>query len=336
MPDIFGPMAILVILILINPDVKWFDWLYALPLLGISFIVHQANWLLILVSLLFTGVWFLIKWDRRRIFISLILLAFTVLGYFFHPIANYLFLNQFNRGPYSSHAFVAGRLAETGVMNEILINECGTINSKYCEYLNNLPPTAEGFLWNDKSPFHKIGGWQSGKAENDKIIKVAFTKLKYLKLFVFKSIITSFRQLVHTDAGRLVWKMGGDQAVQKVIRDHYRHEFNDFSMCIQNQAGIDFSHLNRRYFIVNILSLMALIGFLFFFQKPGLLSEITIILIAMIFLNSFIFGFLSAISDRYQGRVIWLLPFFAFSLIYMVIFEYIKRCNETHYPNTLL
>jgi hypothetical protein len=74
---------------------------------------------------------------------------------------------------------------------------------------------------------------------------------------------------------------------------------DDFSTSAQNWAVL-----------ISLLLIGTLMPFIWRHRKPRLVS-LTAVIVFMVIANALVTGVLSGVEDRYQSRVIWLVPLFA-------------------------
>ena len=104
------------------------------------------------------------------------------------------------------------------------------------------------------------------------------------------------------------------EAMNQFFNTHYSDFYGDYLNSLQSLGKIGaLTHfLNPIYFYVVIFSIISLLGSYFLFLQGFIAPEkISLTLFSLCFFigaNALITGGLSGVFDRYQSRVIWLLP----------------------------
>ena len=86
-------------------------------------------------------------------------------------------------------------------MQKYLDENCENHQFKLCDYRDSLPDRAYKFIWDEKSPFYKIGGWKDTKKEFNEIIYGTLTKPKFIFLHIKESFKATFDQLTSFSIG---------------------------------------------------------------------------------------------------------------------------------------
>ena len=150
-----------------------------------------------------------------------------------------------------------------------------------------------------------MGGWDGCREEFSTIVKDIVTTPKYLKNFVFKSAIYTFKQLCHFDTGEAGRPT---PRIEQTFSAYYPNEYTQFDNSRQRKGELDFSLVN---FAQTIVVGSSLLFFLWaFFEKklsPQLQLFILFLLLALL-INAAICAAFSGVYFRYQARVVWLLP----------------------------
>ena len=68
-----------------------------------------------------------------------------------------------------------GRMMQDGIVARYLNDHCDTIKLKLCPYRNELPATADDFLWSNDSIFNKLGRFEGMDAEMEFIAAKSLT-----------------------------------------------------------------------------------------------------------------------------------------------------------------
>ena len=103
------------------------------------------------------------------------------------------------------------------------------------------------------------------------------------------------------------------------IKFHFKRQLDKYEKSNQNSVALNYYILNKIQsitIIVSVLFILFILGFKVYRKKLSNKIILMLIVVAISLLtNSFICGSLSAPMGRYQGRIIWLIPFLLLILL---------------------
>jgi hypothetical protein len=331
MPDIFTSLMILALTLLCfsRDTLTKLSRIILMMLVSAAVAVHQANLLLTVWMLPAFVLCALLGWRPSRRFLhglvaSGIALTLGAAGL----VAANLVGGHFALSSNGSVFFMA-RLLEDGTALSYLEQACPQQRFAVCAHLDELKsyrPTINSFPGNRSDevslynyflfygPLQKLGGFRGEQAEAGAI--VANTLAMYPLAQSCAAVGNGWRQLFRFRTGDGLYAYPETEPVSSVIQkfgtsvyDHYRQ-----SKQIRGIFGFDwFDSLNRIHIAVVLVSFAILIiGFLRRgFRKQTRASYAAIFVIILVAGNAFTLGALSGPYDRYQSRVIWLVPLLA-------------------------
>ena len=320
MPDVFTGFMIwaFTLLFLVRPKITR---RLLIVVIVISATVHFSNLLIItgLSALAMIVVLLLRKYfeDIKTQLIQLSLIS--ILPWLLIPSINYLFDGEFYLNK-SSNTFFTGRLIETGILKDFFETE--TESKKYSLYAekNRLPEKAWQFLWNDDSPLYdgncsQDGGWSNcWKVRSDeygKMIKDVLTTPRLLGKFIRISMVDWGKQLLDFNTGHLT-PQGKGSAFDEIV-PRYFDDSELYRRSNQYHETLVFDRESKIQQWTIGISLLALILMLVFLIHIGYENMkkiwilLTVIVIGLL-VNAFFCSVFSGVLNRYQGRVIWLIP----------------------------
>jgi hypothetical protein len=221
----------------------------------------------------------------------------------------------------SGSDFLLARMLEDGTAMSYLEQVCPRRHFAICTTLNELKsynslhPYPRGslsnhFLWDGL--LEKLGGFTGEEAEASAIVRG--TLLMHAPAQFFASLHNGWRQLLQCSTGSDIFPHSEAELVSIAIRRRFGPAvYQDYRHSEQNRNNFNFSLIGHVDIVVVAASSLLLIGFLIF---PGAKKQprsfyATIMMITMVIGNAFTLGALSGPSERYQGRVIWLVPLLA-------------------------
>jgi hypothetical protein len=347
MPDFFSYIVILSIFVLLVDTKQNIISKFILILMLIyGMIVHFSHLLIgiTLVTLIICSkIIFREKMKSIKFynifFVSLIVLS----SWFILPSINYLIEKKFilSKG---THVFLMSHLNDTGILKQFLDENCNKSEFKECKlclYKDSLPVDLASFIWSS-GILEKTGGWENSREEYNKIIKAILTTPKYLILNIYRSFTYGLIQLTQNKIGEGLTAYNNWSPPYSLIKEKFHNELNNYLNSKQNKwngVNLKLDLLNTFHTVLIIISVIILLTLLTSpiiqnFNRISILFALFIII--SITLNSFITAGLNSPCERFQARVVWLLPFSTIILIiknYRVIissiYEIIKA-NITH------
>jgi hypothetical protein len=180
---------------------------------------------------------------------------------------------------------------------------------KMCEVKDELPRTADEFLWGD-SPFDDLGGWPAMHDESEVIVKGAIRR--FPGEVISAALDNMGEQLVSIDSGEdlvpMTWHF-----VKAQLR-YYPDEFREFRFARQQRRPpLDFTTLNDIQVPVNTAAelLLLLLVVAAWRRRDRTSTGLALVVVLGLIGNAFVCGAVSNPHDRYQNRVVWLALFAA-------------------------
>lgn len=317
-PDIFMGYYFLGLLLLFNNNLdNWEKSLLILILLvAISF--HNSILIMSLCIGLGYGIAYIIKKTKLIRNKAILILGITLFVFLPTCIVNYKAFQTFTPNP-SSHIFLTSRLAEMGILEQVLHNVCPTKSYQLCNSFRNFKGRQWDFMWADQYP-HGNNKWleENVKDEYNALIQTTFTTPKYAFLYLKENIIDALNLLPTTkvDDGLQVFYDG--TSPWNNIRAYLPSQFERFTWAKQQHNRLDFNEINKMvqycfYILIIILSSI------FLYKKKGFKWnnwEYIFYALVYCFFNNIITCALSTNLERFNARLIWILPL---ALIFQII-----------------
>jgi hypothetical protein len=323
MADIFTPLMIIALALLCFADDKLsrLSEIMLVSLLAAALAFHQANLPVALWLLPGLGLCALLGWRPSGPFLRGLLASSVglTLGIAALLVMNLLFgrIGLSNSGS----LFLLARMLEDGTAISYLEQACPRQHFVICAELNELKsyntlnPSPKGclscyFLWN--GPLERLGGFPAEEAEASAIVRGTLFTNGPAQLRA--AIDNGWRQFVLFSTGAELNSYSDGEYVSTAIWDRFGSAvYRNYRHSKQIRGVLDFFLINRVHTTVIIACSFLLIVFLI---STGIKARprsfyATIVMIALVTGNAFTLGALSGPSDRYQGRVIWLIPLLA-------------------------
>nr|WP_312017033.1 hypothetical protein [Bradyrhizobium jicamae] len=306
--DIFAGLSVLALFVLvmcgakISTLEKWILFVFT----AFSAATHSAT-LAVLLGLCCVG-WAVRPWLGRPIpFAGLALGSLTIVaGAAMLLAANFALSGQLAWTP-GGYGVAFGRMLQDGIVTQYLRDHCASQNLKLCPYRDELPPTADDFLWGH-SMFDTLGRFQG---LNDEMGFIAVRALaEYPAWQAEAALAATARQLssVATGEGSSGWL----PHTYGIIERYIPAQAARMHAARQQRWRLDFTAVNRIHVPVAFAS-MVLVVMLFsrgLWQRRRdditlLAGTVTLALLG----NAAICGVISGPHDRYGARIVWIATF---------------------------
>jgi hypothetical protein len=197
-----------------------------------------------------------------------------------------------------------GRMLQDGIVKRYLNDHCPDPRLKLCSYRNELPQTADDFLWN-YGIFNDFGRFD-GLGE-----EMRFIVLHSVQEYPLQQIKTAFTAtasqlgLIATGYGihDRIWHTYG------IIKRFIPEEVATLQSARQQQGEVHFDLINRVHIPIALGSMLFVLVLLAkalvyrqFDEPARLAATVAVALLA----NAFVCGALSGPHDRYGSRMVWI------------------------------
>jgi hypothetical protein len=308
--DIFAGLAVLSLFILVlhGERVSTLEKLLLFVFTAFAGATHSAT-LGVLMGLCCVG-WIALPLMRARIAISgLVQGSLSIAaGAAMLLAANFALSGQLAWTPGGS-GVAFGRMMQDGIVAQYLRDHCATHHFKLCPYRDELPPTADDFLWGN-SMFDKLGRFQG---LDDEMGYIAMHSLAEYPAWQAKAaIIATAQQLtdVATGEGTTVWI----PHTYGIIEHYIPAQVAPMRAARQQHGGLGFTLINRLHVPVALGSMLLVVAI----GAAGLLrrrlDDLTLLAVTVslaLLGNAFICGVISGPHDRYGARMVWIATFVA-------------------------
>lgn len=206
-------------------------------------------------------------------------------------------------------SFVLARFAATGLLQNHLERHCGSIDYKLCGYRRDLPSDAETFLWDESGPFTRLGSFRALEEEAQRLVAAIVRENPWT--VVRSTLVNTVEQLIRFEPGGDMRYASFNPYVLPVLEQFGIQDLDAYKAALQHDprfppATVHVLHVAGLVASIVVLAVLLALGRLTAAQRAGL----AFVLLGLA-LNAAICGGLSGPTDRYNSRVVWLLPFFA-------------------------
>lgn len=200
-----------------------------------------------------------------------------------------------------------GRMMQDGIVARYLNDHCPREHFKLCPYRNELPPTADDFLWG-KSVFNALGRFEGMNEEMGYI--VVHSLADYPAWQAGAALKATGEQLLHvaTGEGTTVWI----PHTYGIIERYIPSQVAPMRAARQQHWELNFDIINRVHVPVALVSMLALVALLAHALATRRLDDLTLLAATVTLAllgNAFICGVISGPHDRYGARMVWVATF---------------------------
>jgi len=320
MPDIFSGFMLWAFALMFLIRQKRTQWVL-IALILISTMVHFSNLLTATVlsaMALFLTILFHKRIENFKIQVIQLSVIFAI-PWLLIPSVNYIFDREFYLNK-SSNIFFTARLLETGILKDYFESDSEAEKFSLYKAKDRLPEKAWQFLWNEDSPLYdnncsQDGGWSTcwkvNSAEYGEMNKKVLATPQILAKFIRISFSDWAKQLFDFDIGHLT-PQGKGTAFDDLI-PRYFDDSTQYKNAKQYQETLFFDRESKIQRWTIALSLITILVFLFLLQRAKYenMHKIWLLLATIavgLLVNALVCSVFSGVLNRYQGRVIWLIP----------------------------
>jgi hypothetical protein len=200
-----------------------------------------------------------------------------------------------------------GRMMQDGIVARYLNDHCPRERYKLCPYRNELPATADEFLWG-KSMFNTLGRFEGMNDEMGTIVVHSLTD--YPAWQAGAALRAMGQQLLHVATGE--GTNGWIPHTYGVIERYIPAQVAQMRAARQQHWAVNFDGVNWLHVPVALASMLALVVLLALSLRNRRLDDLTLLAATVglaLLGNAFICGVISGPHDRYGARMVWVATF---------------------------
>lgn len=230
----------------------------------------------------------------------------VVIGSLMLLTTNFAFSGQWAWTP-GGYGVAFGRMMQDGIVARYLNDHCPHEHFKLCPYRNELPATADEFLWG-KSMFNELGRFAGLNDEMGYIVLHSLADYPAWQLEA--AAVATAQQMVHVATGE--GTNGWIPHTYGIIERYIPAQVKPMRAARQQRWQLNFDYVNWLHQPVALASLLLLVVLLGHALARRRLDDLTLLAatVAIALLgNAFICGVISGPHDRYGARMTWLATF---------------------------
>ncbi|SFJ87975.1 hypothetical protein [Bradyrhizobium sp. cf659] len=200
-----------------------------------------------------------------------------------------------------------GRMMQDGIVARYLNDHCPRESFKLCPYRNELPATADEFLWG-KSMFNTLGRFEG---MNDEMSTIVVQSLADYPAWQAGAALRAVgQQLLHVATGE--GTSGWIPHTYGIIERYIPAQIAPMRAARQQHWDVNFNYVNWLHVPVALASMLALVGLLAHALARRRLDDLTLLAATVTLAllgNAFICAVISGPHDRYGARMVWVATF---------------------------
>src|ERR1700723_2161507 len=217
--------------------------------------------------------------------------------------ANFALSGQFAWTP-GGYGVAFGRMMQDGIVARYLKDHCPEQRLKLCPYRNELPATADDFLWGH-SMFDELGRFQGLNDEMGFIVQRSL--IEHPLWQAEAALVAAAQQLVDVATGEGTQKW--IPHTTGIIERYLPAQVAPMRAAHQHHGDIDFTVMNWIHVPVALISMLLVAAIFLAALRRRRLDDLALLAatVSLALLgNAFVCGVISGPHDRYGARMVWI------------------------------
>lgn len=209
--------------------------------------------------------------------------------------------------------FLMARVIADGPGYWYLDHHCGQVKFTICNYTDELPMDTDDFLWAPDGVWQRASEQTKARLREEETALVLGTLRDYPREQLSKSAENFWHQLITFDLSLF----HPNDWVSHEFDSILPHQRSVYLQCRQARDALPdqlFTSIQLCTVIVSIL-LIAVCTSRMWSRRSPRLAGLSLVIVSTVIANAFVTGILSMVENRFQSRVIWLIPFLAGILV---------------------
>ena len=209
--------------------------------------------------------------------------------------------------------FLMSRIIADGPGAWYLQTHCPGAKFVICNYVGNFSEDSDDFIWGDK------GIWQT--ADEDTRKKLSEEEFRFVLAVIRAYPRAQLSKSAANFWGQLnafgLWDLDASDWVKEVFEETLPGGLPRYLKSRQARNALPFDFFTNVHYWTVYASLVAIGGFtiVLWRRKPAQLRGLCLAIFPVVIANAFVTGAMSTVEDRYEARIIWLVPLVAGSFV---------------------
>ncbi len=222
----------------------------------------------------------------------------------------------------SKNTFFAASMAGSGILQRYLQEHCATEHYHLCAYIDQIPRSADAFLWGDNTVLNTFSDRQQMNAELGAIVRGSFREPTFIGMHITSALSASAEQLTRFAVGDGNGDFHQGTQLYERVALFIPSEIRAFNSSRQMQVEAFQGPLRTANWFYNFMMLAGLLVVgvirIFFWSrlrnKPYMGPFILFLLIGFVVTASSNAS-LVMVADRFGTKLAWIVPFIALVLL---------------------
>ncbi len=205
--------------------------------------------------------------------------------------------------------FLMARVIVDGPGRWYLEQHCGKVKFAICDDVQNLPDNTDDFIWGENGIWQSASDEKQIRLRQEEIPFVLATFRAYPRAQISKSAANFWQQLATfglEDFGSNDWVLKEFDTVLPSGKSRYLQ-----SRQARDDLPLEFFSSVQKWTVIASLAMFGLFTIHIWRRRSRRLVGLALVIFFTVIANAFVTGALSTVEDRYQSRVVWLLPLLA-------------------------
>jgi hypothetical protein len=222
----------------------------------------------------------------------------------------------------SKNTFFAARMAESGILQRYLQTHCATGQYHLCAYKDQIPYSADAFLWDEHTVLKTFADRSEMERELGAIVRGSFQEPAFIGMHITSALSASAEQLTRFAVGDGNGDFHQGTQLYERVALFVPSELNAYNTARQMQGAAFQGPLRtaNRFYTIILLAGIVVIGVVRFFfwsrlrTAPQLGWFMGFLLIGYVVTSS-ANASLVMVADRFGTKLAWIVPFLALVLL---------------------
>jgi hypothetical protein len=252
-------------------------------------------------------------------------------------------VNSYARGTVAvapaASTFLLGRFVADGTAVAYLRDACPKRKYALCDYVDQLPANADEFLWNRNGPFRRLGGPAALQDETRAIVLGTLRTYPLRQLAITASHVA--RQLFDWRIDSIIQALDPmkvpNYPIRLYIQNMFPREYPAYMASRQSTDRLPLATIDALHGTVTVASLFAglMVAIAFYRRREPQLLGLAVVIASAWVGNAVITASISGVFGHYQGRLAWVVTFYAVVGALCLARERLQRSDRNHFAGAI-
>ncbi len=205
--------------------------------------------------------------------------------------------------------FLMARVIADGPGRWYLEKHCPQANLAVCKFVHSLNNDSDDFIWGANGVWENADDTEKSQMLQEEVPFVLATLREFPRAQLSKSAYNFKQQLISIG----LYDLDADDYVREDFDHAFPGKVSHYLESRQARRLLPLAYFSNIHYRTVVASLVVIGVFivLAWRLKHARLAGLSMVIVSMVVTNAFVTGAISTVEDRYESRVIWLLPLLA-------------------------